>query len=152
MYKEEELTILAGLSRNSSHLCVNPAEGNKWLTCLSVISTLLDNTRGWLELPQIQASCYVGAGTGCVCRWNPASLDIRLGSTLCRFLHGSQPQPSTPGHSMPLSPLWRNRLDLRAPPPLMSTEQYFATTTSTHLPNSTSQIQRSKAWAALPRF
>lgn len=51
---------MAGLSRNSSHLCVNPAEGKKWLTCLSVISTLLDDTRDWLELPQIQASCCVG--------------------------------------------------------------------------------------------
>lgn len=135
---------MAGLSRNSSHLCVNPAEGKKWLTCLSVISTLLDDARGWLELPQIQASCCVGAGTGCVCRWIPASLDIRLGPMLCRLPHASQPQPSTPGHSVALCPLWRKRLDLIAPPCLMSTEQVFVTTISTCFSNSSSQIQKSK--------
>lgn len=108
---------MAGLSRNSSHLCVNPAEWKKWLTCLSVISTLLDDTRSWLELPQIQTSLLYRCWHWlCVCRWSPASLDIRLGSLVCRLLHASWLQPSTPGHSVPLSPLWRNRLDLRAPP------------------------------------
>lgn len=64
MFEEEELTFTARLSRNSSHPCVNPAEERECLTCLSVISTLLDDRSSQLELPQIQASCCVVTGIG----------------------------------------------------------------------------------------
>lgn len=73
----------------------------------------------------------------------------QLGSMLCSLPHAS-PHSPTPEHAVPVFSVERTVLDLTAPTPLLSAEQFSVTTISVCLPNSTSQIQRSKAWAALP--